>query len=225
MDYINHQSFHSEAAIHAPAFQKNDLLLEQKSKTDAFAMMDQLEGWCSKLKASMLMDLIFTYKPKVVVEVGVFGGKSFIPMAQALGLTGGMIYGIDPWKNAESAVGMEDENFEYWEKLDHEMILNGFLKKINEFKLENQISIIRATSADAEPIQNIDLIHIDGNHSEETSYFDVLKWVPLVRSGGIIIFDDLDWDTTQKAVAWLDENCTRITQVQDINIWGIWVKK
>ncbi len=197
----------------------------QKIKDAAYLMMDQLEGWCSRLKASVLIDLILTMQPQTVVEVGIYGGKSFVPMAYALKQTGsGIAYGIDPWKSDISAVGMEDINLDWWAKLDHEKIMNDFLKKVREFKLQKQISVIRATSTEAPPIYDIDLIHIDGNHCEEMAYKDVTKWAPLVRKGGIIIFDDVDWPTTAKAVQWLNENCQQVALVKDANIWGVWLK-
>ena len=40
--------------------------------------MERLEGWCSKAKASILIDLIFAMGPTKVVEIGVWGGKSAI---------------------------------------------------------------------------------------------------------------------------------------------------
>lgn len=205
-----------------------DSVQSQSIKNEAFKMMDQLEGWCTQYKASILIDLIIALQPKVVVEVGVFGGKSLIPMAYALKQIGnGKIYGIDPWKNYASAVGLEDEHLDWWQKLDHEKIMNDFLAKVREFRLQRQVKVIRATSEEAPQMSNIDMIYIDGNHSEEMAYYDVTKWVPMVRSGGIVIFDDLDWPDTAKAKQWLDENCEpgRIVQEDSHNIWGIWVKK
>ena len=71
-------------------------------KRQSFAYMSQLEGWCSEDKAGILIDLIVKYKPQVIVEVGVWGGKSLVPMANALRANGsGKIYGIDPWDNRE----------------------------------------------------------------------------------------------------------------------------
>ena len=75
-------------------------------------------------------------------------------------------------------------------------------------------------------------MHIDGNHSEEASYADVAKWVPLVNSGGWIVFDDVTWHnrlgvyTTKKAVEWLDRNCMRLAQFHDTGEteWVLWIK-
>lgn len=187
--------------------------------------MDQLEGWCTRNKAAILTDLVFLLRPQTVVEIGVWGGKSLIPMAYALSVTkSGIIYGIDPWDNLASIVGMEGANYDWWDKVDHKMILNGLLDKISKFQLSPQIQLIKDTSENVLPIPNIDMLHIDGNHSEIASMHDVTKWVPLVRKGGVIIFDDVDWPTNAKAVKWLDENCVRVASYQETNIWGIWLK-
>lgn len=197
----------------------------QKTKQLSFVFMDQLEGWCTKNKASILIDLVFMIRPNTIVEIGVWGGKSLIPMAQSLKeIQKGKIYGIDPWDNLASIKGMEGANFEWWCKVDHNTILNGLIEKTFLFQLNNQIELIRSTSENAPIINNIDILHIDGNHSEEASMLDVKKWVPLVRKGGFIILDDMDWVTNESAVKYLDENCTRVAAFQENNVWGIWLK-
>jgi predicted O-methyltransferase YrrM len=195
-----------------------------QTKMQAFEYMDQLEGWCTKNKASILMDIIFMLKPKILVEIGVWGGKSLVPMAYALKVNqSGKIYGIDPWSNAESMNGMEGINLEWWGKVDHEKVMRGLQSKIIEFGLDEQIELIRSTSEQAPPIPSIDILHIDGNHSELAAKIDVLKWVPLVRKGGIIIFDDTTWGSNLSAVEWLNEHCVKLVEFNESNDWGIWI--
>ncbi len=195
-------------------------------KQNALNAMKQLEGWCSQEKASVLIDLILEMRPQVVLEVGVFGGKSLIPMAFALQHNQkGKIYGIDPWDASRSIEGLETEHAEWWLSIDHDAILQDLRKKINEYGLGDYIELIRATSLNAtiKP-KEIDILHIDGNHSEEASFLDATKWVPYVKKGGVIIFDDLDWHSTARAIQWLDENCTRVTEFRGANVWAIWIK-
>lgn len=201
-------------------------------KTRIFGYMDSIHGWCSHQKASILTDIVGKIRPKTIVEIGVWGGKSLIPMACALKALGeGKIYGIDPWSSAESIVGVEnDANRAYWSWVDHEAVMTGLLLKINEFGLGTQVELVRSTSADAPPIANIDLLHIDGNHSEVTSYLDVTKWGPLVRPGGWIIVDDISWYengrfTQAHSMEWLDQHCDRIADITDVCVWGMWVKR
>lgn len=203
----------------------NQLKQIEDVKHHAFLAMDLLEGWCTKYKASVLIDLIYLTKAKTIVEIGVWGGKSVIPMAYALKQRGeGKIYGIDPWSTIPSVEGMDGANKEWWGAVNHDDILQGLVNRIALFELKNQIKLIRSTSENALPIPDIDLLHIDGNHSEKSSYFDVCKWGPLVKPGGLIVFDDIDWTTTGQAVQWLDENCTKVAEYKDLNIWGVWIK-
>lgn len=194
-------------------------------KAKTYIAMNRLDGWCSREKASILIDTILDIKPEVIVEIGVFGGKSLIPMAFALSHNGkGKIYGVDPWTATASAIGMDGVNYEWWSSIDHDAILKKLEMRIFEFNLQSQIELIRATSEDCRPIENIEILHIDGNHSEKTSLYDVLKWVPLVKRGGLIIFDDIDWATTRDATCWLNNNCIKLIEYKADNVWGIWVK-
>lgn len=219
MDAVQHETQHMENHFTVPMDQTVSL------KHMVYHAMDQLEGWCSYTKAAIMMDLVLLMKPQTVVEIGVFGGRSLVPMAFALRENKkGMAYGIDPWMSADSVKGMTGVNKDWWGSIDHEMIMMGLQDKISQFGLTNHMQLIRATSASAEPIQNIDILHIDGNHSEDASLLDVYKWVPCVRKGGVIIFDDLNWETTGKAVKYLNEHCVKLAEVKGDNIWGIWIK-
>ena len=214
-----------------PPTHYEDLQSRRQISEQALAYMQQLDGWCSPEKARFLIDLICRAQPKVIVEIGVWGGKSLIPMAYALKvLNQGMIYGIDPWESKESVQWiMEDVNRAFWSWANHDWILQGLLAKIQQFDLGSQITLIKDTSEKAPPIYGIDILHIDGNHSEHTSYIDVTKWVPLVNSGGWIIFDDMTWFengqyTAARATQWLDEHCHKFAEFSDICTWGVWVK-
>ncbi|MEM1282352.1 MAG: class I SAM-dependent methyltransferase [Chlamydiota bacterium] len=199
---------------------------ENLSKEKAMKSLKITEGWCTEFKASILYDIVSMMKPDKVVEIGVWGGSSLIPMAYALKNNGyGIIYGIDPWSQAESAAGQDGVNRQWWSTVNHDIIFSGLKNTIVKLGLYGQIHLVRSTSKDAEIIEEIDILHIDGNHSEITSYLDVTKWVPQVRKGGLIIFDDINWATTSKAVAWLDEHCVKLIEYKDVCTWGIWVKK
>lgn len=231
MDMYHNPSFYQDdlshrASSHFESMVKlNHADSVTRMKYEALSAMSTLEGWCSFNKGSLLIDMVLMTDPQVIVEIGVWGGKSLIPMAFALRENGsGLIYGIDPWSSNESVKGMDGINKEWWSQVNHQKILDGLVQKINQYGLKNQVVLIRQTSMQTEPIYDIGLLHIDGNHSEDCSYNDVVKWVPLVKRGGIIIFDDVTWGTTGKAVQWLDENCIRFAEVKGENVWGVWIK-
>jgi hypothetical protein len=201
------------------------------AKREAIEMMQLCEGWCSERKGEFLVDLILKSRPEIILEIGVWGGKSLVPMGRALKATeSGVAYGIDPWDPLESIKEVKEEaNKNFWGYVDHQLIKRGLEEKIRNFGLGGQIVLIQSTSEAAEPINGIGLLHIDGNHSEKNSYFDVQKWVPLVKSGGYIILDDMTWYekgkyTTAKACEWMDEHCTKLVEFTDDCKWGVWVK-
>jgi predicted O-methyltransferase YrrM len=202
------------------------------NKTKAFACMDQVQGWCSHQKASILIDIIAATGAKTIVEIGVWGGKSLLPMAYTLMRMSqnGKIYGIDPWDNHASIEGMSHEsNLAYWGNVDHKKVLRQLEYVIEDWELQDTVTLIRATSQDAPEIQDIDILHIDGNHSDATSYIDVTKWVPLVKKGGWIIFDDMNWfengvTTTRRATDYLNQYCHKIAEINESCLWGIWYK-
>ncbi len=218
-----------------PPYHLESLIDQREStsalKNTAYWHMDQIHGWCSHTKASILIDIIQKIEATTIVEIGVWGGKSLIPMAYALKMQGkGKIYGIDPWSNAESIVGVKNSsNLAYWSQIDHEGVYQSLVQNLERFDLKPQVELIRMSSEKAAPIGEIDLLHIDGNHSDITSYLDVTKWAPLVRSGGWIVVDDISWFengeyTQAESVQWLDEHCLRMGEISDTCIWGIWVK-
>jgi hypothetical protein len=59
----------------------------------------------------------------------------------------------------------------------------------------------------------VDVLHIDGNHSEEQSTADVHMWLPKIRSGGLVWFDDTDWKSTENARRLLAERCEHVSDV------------
>lgn len=176
----------------------------------------QPEGWCSLEKAVAMAQLITEQKPHCVVEIGVFGGRSLIPQAMAIRANDrGMIYGIDPWKKSVAIEGENSkENDEWWLKLDLEGIAIGCMHHVWNNKLDSWATIIRAPSQNCRHLfPSIDILHIDGAHSELASVRDVLNYLPRVKPGGYVWFDDTDWETTKRAVALVESECSKVKMV------------
>lgn len=199
-------------------------------KLDVCRALPSLYGWCTNGKALYLIDTVLETNPKLCVEIGVFGGRSILPIAAALKHVGkGIVIGIDSWKNHDATQDLDEAHVEWWSKIDLAYVFHSYMKMIDQHELKDQIITLRTTSEMAFTAMNgksIDLLHIDGNHSETASYFDVTHWVPLVSSGGRIIFDDISWDNTatQRAVQWLNEHCTKTLEMTDTTTWGVWIK-
>ncbi len=182
-------------------------------KANTLAHQHEAQGWCTQEKAEKLMELIYDTHPSICVEIGVFGGSSIYPTARALKyLEAGKVYAIDPWIKEDCQEGYDpnDPNYIWWCSIDLESIYKGFLHLLKKNRLEAFCQPMRMASEEALSFfsdESIDILHIDGNHTAEVALLDAQMWLPKVKSGGYIWFDDVNWASTAKAVAYLDENC------------------
>jgi predicted O-methyltransferase YrrM len=196
-----------------PMLTASDLKWE-KHKLEVMIEQKKVPGWCVYEKANRLMDLIYQTRPNIVVEIGVFGGSSVYPMAEALHYCKkGIIFAIDPWKAEDCQMGYtpDDPNYIWWTNVDLEKIYKDFTKLIKYSQLTPYCHIMRMTSLQAGEQfadESIDILHIDGNHSEESALTDVRIFLPKVKKNGYIWFDDANWTSTNRAVEYLLENCS-----------------
>jgi predicted O-methyltransferase YrrM len=165
--------------------------------------------WCSEAKASGLAALILADRPHTVVEIGVFLGGSFIPIALAMKfleqgghVAGGRAIAIDPWDARASVSGQIDEADRQWWALDHEPVYWKFLARVERHGLSELVKVERMTSSEAQVPGCIDLLHIDGNHGEQ-AIADVLRFAPSIPMGGVLVLDDLEWSGGTVARAFL----------------------
>jgi Methyltransferase domain len=158
---------------------------------------DHQDGWCSVEKANALASTIVAIRPNLIVEIGIWSGKSLIPMALTLKKLGkGKLIGIDPWDNKASAEDLPSgEDKDWWAKVDHNRVFNVFNKWVADTKIEPFIEIHRCRSDEfkVDKIGLIDLLHIDGSHGEQASTYDVKNFASKVRRGGFLFMDDIGW--------------------------------
>lgn len=189
------------------------------------ATLPAFQGWCSPDKATKLFNLVTNDKLEKLVELGVFGGSSIWPQAAALENLGkGKIYGVDPWSLHECLLNMGDLHRAWWSTIDMNAVYDLCVQNLMAHNVYHRCELLRMSSAAAVPRfddNSIDLLHIDGNHSEETSYYDSTAWFPKVKVGGYIVFDDIHWTegdnfvTTRKAALWLRERCDLVDVAKD----------
>jgi len=180
-----------------------------------------LEGWSTPARGIEMAELILETKPDVVVELGVFGGRSLIAQALALKFNGrGMIYGIDPWKTEAALEGENQANQEWWAKVDLHQMHKATMEAVWRLELEPFVTIIRQRSEHCAMLfGNADIISIDGNHSEVASCRDVTLYAPLLAPGGYIWMDDTNWESTRKAMALLEDWCVLVSDFGDHRLY------
>jgi len=156
-------------------------------------------GWCTPKKAVAMATIIHDIRPRQVVEIGVFGGRSLLPQALALKYLGsGVIFGIEPWSNAiATEVATTAENDEWWRNVDIKGAKKACLSAIIHNDVLDIVKILECRSIDGVPVtgRENDIIHVDGNHSSTQALADVQMAFEATRQGGYIWLDDVDWPT------------------------------
>ncbi len=176
-----------------------------KTLADQLDECEQMDGWCDAKKRHILAELVLKSKPETVVETGIFGGKSIIPMALAAKHNHkGIVWGIDPWSREAALEGDHNQaDLDWWGKINLEDVYRKFVHWVLRFEVTNECRWLRMTSSMAAPMffeNSIDILHQDSNHSEKVSCWEVEAWQHRLRPGGYWIIDDLDWPTNKKAV-------------------------
>ena len=174
-------------------------------------IIPRMFGWCSVEKAQHLAKLVLDHKPRLCVEIGVMAGRSLIPVALACRVVGGFAVGIDPWGPAPNMEGWPEGDVRtWWGAAYMEPYFLQAQSIIGIYELQNYCALLR-TKSDRALIMfadgTIDFLHIDGNHSEEVSQRDVAQYMPKLKIGGLLVFDDADWPSTQAAVRIVESQC------------------
>lgn len=174
---------------------------------DLSSVVSPMEGWCTPEKAAAMVDLILRTRPRLCVEIGVFGGRSLVPQALALRELGhGLVIGIDPWKLSdalEGGIGPENEN--WWRNnVNLHEVHRKCMEEIWRYGLDDWCCILRCRAEATLPLfpdGSIDILHQDSNHSEVVSLRQARQWEPKIGPGGYWILDDTDWETQSAVVS------------------------
>ena len=140
--------------------------------------------------------LIDRLKPKTVVELGTHYGVSFFAFCEAAEQYSRdtFIYAIDGWEGDEHAGVYDDSVFQavQAEQQRHHrqrsrLIRSDFNEAVKYFSDES-----------------VDLLHIDGLHTEEAVAHDLATWKRTLRSGGSLLFHDIN------------------VRERDFGVWKVW---
>jgi Methyltransferase domain len=153
--------------------------------------------WCSPDKAVQIAALVLELRPQLVVELGVWMGGSAVPMAIALRCLGaGQLVAIDAWSTEASVAGQEGVNAAWWRSVGdegHERARQTFLARLKKHQITPERCAVQRQRSDEAIVPSvIDILHHDANHGPQV-VLDVERWAPVVRVGGLLILNDLDW--------------------------------
>ena len=162
-----------------------------------------IHGWCTIEKAHKLIEIATELHPNLIVELGVFGGRSLLALALAVKESGCKVVGIDAWEKTASLEGENSkENDQWWGNLDYDAIFTYAKNLMKKHNVHKNTELWKAKSAEVVSRfddESIDILHQDSNHSEKISCQEVELYWNKVSKNGVWIFDDVNWDTTKKA--------------------------
>ncbi len=180
--------------------------------------IEGMEGWCDIEKAADLACWVYRSKPAIAVELGVFGGKSLIPIACALRYIAktlfnksGVVYGVDPWKVAAAIEGENGkDNDDWWlNKVNLHEIHRLCMEAIWKNSLDDYVGVFRTTGELAASMfrdGSVGFLHQDSNHSELVSCRQVKLWAPKLTPKAHWVLDDIDWPSQGAAIKLIEES-------------------
>ncbi len=141
-------------------------------------------------------DLMATLRPRVFVELGTDRGESFFAFCQATAehATGTRCFAVDTWRGDDQA-GAYDETTFAEVSAEHAQHYAKFA------------TLVRSSFAEALPQfpdGSIELLHLDGLHTEAAVRADLAGWLPKLAPGGLLLMHDVR------------------VRVRDFGVWKVW---
>lgn len=184
-----------------PRLQERILRLEaQKSDLNLQELHDCYRHRCHSAPSawrglgSIAYEIVKSFRPKVVCELGSFSGFSTFAMGLALRdlAERGQLYAVDTWQGDPHAGFYGEELYE------------NFLSDRRKLRLDDVVVPLRMTFEEASRRipEGIDLLHIDGWHTFRAVRNDFRAFRPLLNPGAVVLFHDVRGDFFGMRVFW-----------------------
>ncbi len=154
-----------------------------------------MQGWNSEHE--YLSETIVHKRPKIIVEIGVWKGRSSIFMAKKLKELGvdAVIVCVDTWLGSSDHWRYD----EFWKQLNlvhgYPHLYYTFINNVISEGVQDYIIPLPLDSTNANEILKIfnvvpDMIHIDAGHDFASVSRDISIWWEMLDNGGVLIGDD-----------------------------------
>ena len=176
-----------EAMLHGQnSWSIQTLTAEDSRFTKVWEAAGPIPGWFGQANAVAQFLVLAEIKPRRIVEIGSFLGKSTVFYAKSLEVLGldGRVTAIDPHtgdrQNLEALGISELPSFDMFRS---HLMASGVL---------DYVDTLVATSHDASAgwSEPIDFLFIDGWHSYDAVIEDGHDWIPHLSENGVVVFDD-----------------------------------
>lgn len=151
------------------------------------------EGWSSNKKP--LWDSIFEQVTiQKILEIGSFEGGSSCYYIEKIGNKNDIeIHCIDTWlggiEHQEKSMNLVESNFDY----NINQAISKITHEINVYKHKNRSELTLSKLLSEGKENYFDFIYVDGSHQAPDVLCDAVLGFKLLKSNGIMIFDDYLW--------------------------------
>jgi predicted O-methyltransferase YrrM len=163
-----------------------------KTTTDNYKFTQDWFAWAPKVWEQLIPHLP---ERKRFLEVGSYEGRSTVWMVEHMMEDGGSLVAIDTWEGGEEHATIGEKMNVVEANFDHNMLmcLEKFPNRsISKLKLSSYEALgqqaMRFTTG-----KQYDFIYIDGSHIARDVLTDACMAWPLLKLGGIMMFDDYTW--------------------------------
>lgn len=155
-------------------------------------------------KCYIMALLIERLKLHTYVEIGVSRGRTLLSAGMALRKIGGKAIGIDLFdEDSTQGNATGQEAGEDAEKECRQESFAVMLDKRRRLNLESSVTVLPMHSRQAYPYildrcGEIDMLHMDAGEDAERVQREAHQYIPLVKQGGIVVFDNVHKPEIQK---------------------------
>lgn len=156
-----------------------------------------LQGWRSQ--HPFLEQVVIDWRPRIVVEIGVWKGASVHYLAGLMDQHGvaGTVIAVDTWLGAVDHWADPGLSAELRTENGYPTLYRTFLGNILQGGHAGRVVPLPLDSTNAAALLQLrgisaDVIHLDAGHEEASVAADLAAWWPILRTGGMLIADDYD---------------------------------
>lgn len=147
----------------------------------------EVSGWFTTSDAEVYRSLVSRVRHGVVVEVGVWMGRSIATVLDTCRANRNRLYAVDSWRSDQTDPG-------YAEAAQRD-ISEVFRANMRNLGHESTVEIIREESVRAASLFGdftLDLMFLDADHSYQEVLRDLRAWLPKIARRGVICGHDYD---------------------------------
>jgi predicted O-methyltransferase YrrM len=140
----------------------------------------RVDGWLSEAQGAALFDAAAAATGRgAIVEIGSWKGRSTIWLAHGARLAGQRLFAIDPHSHSREDASART--------------LDEFLRNLKDAGVEDVVEPMVMPSAEAATAVEggVEVLFIDGDHSDTGASGDADRWLPRLIDGGTVLMHDV----------------------------------